>query len=200
MPSSQQDDIPPLRRQAPQDIRVPGVVRAREDRQSARGERRVEMQLCVDLGVGCFLSWSAVDHCNNRSSTWLLESRQGDVPLIFECAWENAKKKSATVEKLDTIPAYAHQPHANLSPNTGHTLTTAPAKPNLFTMIFTTAFFASLAACGASSGGPVDAMKPGREERRSFAAAWPVWEVLACCRRGGRATCLLLRLVSESRR
>jgi hypothetical protein len=53
------------------------------------------------------------------------------------------------------------------------TLTTAPANPNLLTMIFTTAFFASRAACGISSGGPVSAMNAGSDESKSFAAAWP---------------------------
>jgi hypothetical protein len=128
-----------------------------------------------------------------------LEGVVRNVPLIFECACENARKKSATVEKLDTIPAYTHQ--LPITPSgTRHTLTTAPAKPNLLTMTFTTAFFASLAACGASSGGPVDAMKPGREERRSFAAAWPVEEVLAVWWKRYNGTCRLLRLVLGNRR
>lgn len=113
MSPSQQNDIPPLRRQAPQDIRVPGIMRPGEDRQSARRESRVEMQLCVDLGIGCFLSWPAVDHYGHKrliSPIRKSGKRAKDVPLIFECACENARKKSATVEKLDTIPPYTRQP------------------------------------------------------------------------------------------
>ena len=136
------------------------------------------MQLGVDLGVGCFLAWSTVNDWSDTLAGKMIW-RKGVSPLMLECACENARKKSATVEKLDTIPACQRQLYGPMDDNAKHTLTTAPARPNLLTMTLMTAFFASRPACGTSSGGPVEAINAGKEESRSFAAAWPKGRVLA---------------------